>query len=230
MRRSGPFARLFPLALLGLLGCAKTMQASTTQPNPLTNPREISMESAQLQIKFRDMEAPKYCVQQETGIESCDQMWLKQKASFQIVSRDRLRFKVALEHKWEELTDVRTWNVKLIDDQGRIYLPERTDQWSNRHKTKVWDYERQTAFRNQFGDITALRQDGWKDRTTLASVDFFRGLGDYSFYKRDIFNRGVKRLTLVMSRDDLEYKFTWNFTDHGTGELTPVSSTVARPN
>jgi hypothetical protein len=44
-------------------------------------------------------------------------------------------------------------------------------------------------------------------------VDLFKGYGDIAFHGRDLMTRGVRRLTLVMEREGVVYRFTWNLFD-----------------
>jgi hypothetical protein len=196
--------------------CTTRLKASTTEPNPMTFARQPSEPalSSRLLIPTRDME-----------FSSHD--WMTNTAYFSVVSRDRLRFHVTLQHKWKEVTDIKSWDVHLEDDRGHVYEPESTEEKNNKHKSRIYDYERRTVLPPQYPNSPELvegqtisqdyatRQgipnDGWKERVPLASVDTFKGQGDYVFHARDIFSPTTKRVTLVMKRDGLEYRFTWNF-------------------
>jgi hypothetical protein len=138
---------------------------------------------------------------------------LKNVASFTVVSRDRLRFHVQLEHKWQEWADLRTWEVYMIDDEGRRYLPEGIEHAKTKHLVSMWDREVQTARRNIYGDIVALNNDGWKRRQSLGSLSVFRGKADFVFYKRDLFRPDMRKLTLIVRRSEQAFKFTWKFAD-----------------
>lgn len=188
------------VVLLSSAACGKTLSAHTTQPNPLKYPAEFDKRSEKLVIQTRDMELPR--------------AWLlNQSAYFSVVSRDRLRFHIRLTHKWEEYADLSGWEVQLVDDKGRVYHPDEKDTRSNRHVTRVWDYERRTAQFNMYGDIKKVNDDGYKDRTALASLDVFKGSGDVAFHGKDLFTREVKQLTLVMKKGDLVLRFSWKFSD-----------------
>jgi hypothetical protein len=184
------------LGLIVLLsGCAtRTFSASVTQPHPLTSSRE----SWELHFDLKDMDLPR-------------NMYMRQRASFSVVSRDRIRFHVQIVHKWEEYADITTWNVRLEDDLGNIYRPESKEKTKNKFTTRMWEEEQRTAVRNEFGDIVRLNNDGWKRPLPMQSADLFVGKGDYVFYSRDIMHRGIRRLTLIMARGGVEYRFTWNF-------------------
>lgn len=201
MARARALLWLVAAGVLAGTGCAKTLGASTTQPNPLALPStEVLRESQHLHIEVRDMEIPRT-------------FRLRNSAYFAVISKDRLRFHVTLVHKWDEMTDVANWDVYLVDDRGRVFRPERKERRRQRFRTTMWDYEQRTARYSHFGDVVGTRNDGHRRRTHLASVDVYQGEGDYVFYARDIFGPRVKRLTLVMRHGSLEYRFTWNFTD-----------------
>src|SRR5439155_21124926 len=111
-----------------------------------------------------------------------------------VVSRDRLRFHVQIDHTWEEWADLTTWEVYLVDDRGRTWRPESVEHVHRRVITKMWDAEKRTqvcdrAGRSATGDCFSTigyQQDGWRDRTTLGSISVFRGKADFAFYERDM--------------------------------------------
>jgi|SwirhirootsSR2_FD_contig_31_10869058_length_732_multi_3_in_0_out_0_1 hypothetical protein len=203
--------------LLGLLvasGCSTTrLGAATTQPNPLVAfPNQATHRSQKLYIDVRDMELP-------------STFKLRQSAYFNVVSRERLRFRVMLVHKWKEVADVTTWKVKLVDDKGRVFYPETQERAYDDFVTKMWDWEQRSAIRNQFGDIVEVNDDGYKRRVPLASVDVYQGAGDYVFHAKGLFHRNVKQLTLSMERSGVELRFTWNLVDlGGEGEVAAQPS------
>ncbi len=187
-----------------LLGCARTMQASATQPNPLAAPGETLPQSERLHIYV--------------GMNDMDQsqkVIMRNSAYFVVVSRDRLRFHVTLEHAWEELATVEEWKAWLEDDRGTRYDPVSQVTYHNRHLTRIWDHEQRSAVRNAYGDVVQVENDGYKHRVMQSSVDRFRGQGDYVFYSRDIFRRDLKRVALVMKHGGVEYRYVWNFNENG---------------
>jgi hypothetical protein len=189
------------LALAALAGCAARLEGKATQPNPLAvPPAEQTYGSKHIHIRIKDMEVPRTFRMYNTA-------W------FNVVSRDRLRFHVSLVHKWEEMTDVRNYHVRLEDDRGNVYYPELTEKSRNKFTTKMWDYERRSAIHNLFGDTIGTRNDGYRQRTTLDAVDLFKGDGDVTFHAKDIIDPKTKRLTLVLSRGGIEYRFTWRLYD-----------------
>jgi hypothetical protein len=135
-------------------------------------------------------------------------------ARFTMVSRDRLRFHVQVDHKWEDWADLKTWEVYLVDDKGRIWYPESIDHANTRIITRMWDREVRTAVRNQYGDIVAINDDGWKRRQTLGNLSVFRGRADFVFYDRDLFNVNVRSLKLVVKRPGEAFEFVWRFQDN----------------
>jgi hypothetical protein len=204
--RRGPLA-IGLVAVAGIAGaaasgCATTkLGASTTQPNPLVAfPNQATHRSQRLYIDVRDMELPRTFT-------------LRQSAYFNVVSKERLRFRVMVVHKWKEVADVTTWHVRLEDDRGRVYYPESKEGAYDDHVTRMWDREERSVVRNQFGDITKINDDGYKRRVPLESIDVFQGAGDYVFHAKGLFHKGVKRLTLTMERSGLQYQFTWNLVD-----------------
>src|SRR5262245_1122443 len=196
------FARLFVLAAC-LGGCSRPLQATAVQPNPVllvhqpANPP--ASERLWIFVGTQDMDALKVI--------------MANSARFIVISRDRLRFHVTVEHKWEEYADVTNWEVWLEDEAGRRYQPDSKELSQNRNKSDFIDYERRTAHYNQFGDITHVDNDPWNQRVVLRTIDRYHGEGDYSFSGRDLMGKDRRRLALVMKRDGIEYRYVWNFAD-----------------
>lgn len=213
---------LLALALGLVAGCQRTFHGSVSQPNPLMSPTETLRTSEDVTIVTGDMELrlPSTVAQgaQGTGWQS-RRYPLRNRASFTVVSRDRLRFHVQVEHKWQEWADISSWDAYLVDDQGRRYEPEEIDGRKPRHIVEAWEYEQRSAIRDRFGNVMAVRRDRHKRRQTLASVSVFRGRGDVVFYSRDIFTPDIKRLTLVIERRSLAFSWTWKFADETTDPL-----------
>jgi hypothetical protein len=223
---------IFGLVLLaGLVagGCTRTFKTSTTQPNPLADPGETLRQSEKLTIVTGDMEldAP---AQTESGYTSETQRAsiarpkrypLYNQASFTIVSRDRLRFHVQVDHKWEEWADLNTWSVYLEDDAGRRWSPESVEHAKTKLMTTMWDREQRTAVCSSSGrtaggncyNTVGFADDGWKRRQTLGSLAVFRGKADFVFYERNLFHPDVRKLRLVVKRPGETFEFTWNFRD-----------------
>jgi hypothetical protein len=208
--------------LAAVSGCSRTFQSSVVQPNPLSQPLETLRESEELIIVMGDMElnVPREGknLPQEGSIAGgsvmADQRYpLVNTARFTVISRDRLRFHVRLEHKWEEWTELSGWEAYLEDDQGHKYDPQEVDQRSDRHIVKMWDYEQRSAVRDRYQDIVYVNNDGYKRRQTLGSLSVFRGQGDLVFFHRNIFNPKIKWITLHLKRQGTNFEFKWRFAD-----------------
>lgn len=222
------FVGLLAVAPVIAAGCQKTFRASVSQPNPLEQPTETLRTSENITIITGDMEL-RMPSQRQRGAaaiaQSSARYPLQNVASFTVVSRDRLRFHVQVEHKWPEWADLSSWRAYLVDDKGRRYEPEEIDPRAPRHLVTMWDNETRGTIRNRFGDVVGVRRDRHKHRRTMGSLSIFRGNGDVVFYGRDIFTPEVKRLTLVIERRTLAFSWTWTFADdpygppNGSGEV-----------
>ncbi|MBA3818862.1 MAG: hypothetical protein H0X17_08220 [Deltaproteobacteria bacterium] len=204
------------LVVVAMTGCSRTFRASTVQPNPLAEPTETLRQSEKITIVTGDMDLEKPMDPEPTQRASLvrnEKYPLYNQASFTIVSRDRLRFHVQIDHKWQEWADLRTWDVYLEDDTGRRWVPESVEHARTKIMTTMWDREQRTAVRNRFGDVVAINEDGWRNRQTLGSLSVFRGKADFVFYQRDIFHAQVKRMRLVVKRSGEAFEFTWKFED-----------------
>ena len=209
------------LVVVATVGCSRTFKGNAIQPNPLSKPNETLRHSEKITIVRGDMELEKPdepSPTQRASVLHNSRYPLINQASFTLVSRDRLRFHVQIDHKWQEWADVRSWDVELIDDQGRRWEPESVEHAKTKIMTTMWDREIQTAQRNRFGDIVALNDDGWKNRQSLGSLSVFRGNGDFVFYQRDLFTRNVRWLKLLVKRSGQAFEFTWNFQDQVASE------------
>jgi hypothetical protein len=217
MRTTTRHAR-WTVALVGLLvstvACTTTFHGAVVQPNPLVTPNETLRDSEPVRIVTGDMElsVPREA-EQPVSVMHHGHYPLVNEASFTLVSRDRLRFHVQLEHKWQEWADLTSWEVYLVDDQGHRYLPEGVEHPTTKHLVSMWDYEQRSVQRNQFGDIVAINEDGWRRRQPLGSLSVFRGKADFVFYQRDLFTPTVRKLTLVVRRTGQAFEFTWKFAD-----------------
>lgn len=205
------------VVVAALAGCHRTFKGVAVQPNPLVDQNETLRESEKITIVRGDMELEEPDAPQPTqrvSVLSNHKYPLFNAAQFTLVSRDRLRFHVQIDHKWEEWADLNTWEVFLVDDKNRIWYPEAIEHAKTRIITKMWDRELRTARRNQYGDIVAINDDGWKSRQTLGSLSVFRGKADFVFYQRDLFNVNVRSLKLVVKRSGEAFEFMWRFQDN----------------
>ena len=226
MRRNvaGIIVAVGALATTG--ACNRTFHKSAVQPNPLANPTETLRSSEKITIVTGDMELnqPDTADSAKPGSAPIhNHHWpLINQASFTIVSRDRLRFHVQVDHKWEDYADLNTWDVFLEDDTGHHWVPESVDHPKTRMITSMWDWEQVTPICGQFGrdgrgdciTTVGLRNDGWKNRQALGSLSIFRGTADFVFYQRDLFTANVKSLRLVVRRSGEAFEFTWKFDDN----------------
>src|SRR5688500_4521631 len=95
-------------ALLVSTACTRTFRASVLRPDPLAEPTATLRDSEKVTIVTGDMElnVPKQPGRaQRVSPMAMRRYPLKNTASFTVVSRDRLRFHVQLEHKWQEWAD-----------------------------------------------------------------------------------------------------------------------------
>jgi hypothetical protein len=208
-------------------GCLRTFEREAVQPNPLLHPTDTLRTSEKITIVTGDMELD----QPAPAIDNADSMTgslarnhhypLLNQASFTMVSRDRLRFHVQIDHKWEEYADLKTWDVDLTDDQGHHWSPEAVEHVRHRLITSMWDREERSqicdsAGRNARGDCfntIAIAEDGWRRRMPLGSLSVFRGNGDFVFYQRDLFRANVKWMKLTVKRSGEAFEFVWRFQD-----------------
>ena len=205
-------------------GCTRTFKGTAMQANPLKNPNETLPGSEKITIVRGDMdlempEAPTTIG--DSSVAHNHHYPLLNQASFTVVSRDRLRFHVQIDHKWPEWADLTTWSVKLVDDQGHEYKPEAIEGTRTRMLTRMWDREQRTAIcsaagRNGGGDCFSTigyADDGWRRRQSLGSLSVFRGRGDAVFYQRNMFHPQVRWMKLIVSRAGEAFEFTWRFQD-----------------
>ena len=209
------------VVIVALAGCTRTFKGIAVQPNPLVDQHETLRESEKITIVRGDMELEEPDAAQPAQRASVlhnHRYPLFNEAKFTLVSRDRLRFHVQVDHKWEEYADLKTWQVYLVDDKGRRWQPESVEHANTRIITRMWDREVRTARRNQYGDIVAINDDGWKSRQTLGTLSVYRGRADFVFYQRDLFTQSVRSLKLVVKRPGEAFEFTWRFQDHVAAE------------
>jgi hypothetical protein len=206
------------------LGCARTFRAEAVQPNPVQMPTETLRSSEKVTIVTGDMEleapdAPEAA--KRASVAHSHRYPLINQASFTVVSRDRLRFHVQIDHKWEDWADLTSWNVFLEDDQGHRWAPEAVEHAHTKLINEVWDREQRTSICSSSGrDATGacittvgVLDDGWKHRQTFGTLTVFRGNADFVFYQRDLMRPEVRKLRLVVKRPTEAFEFTWRFRD-----------------
>jgi hypothetical protein len=213
------------LSAAALTGCSRTFVGEAVQPNPLATPTETLRASEKITIVTGDMDLDQ--PDPAEGYKDASQTHnhhypLKNSASFTLVSRDRLRFHVQIDHKWQEYADLNSWDVYLVDNEGHKWIPEAVEHARTKLITTMWDREQRSAIcdsrgRDARGDcITTIgmQDDGWRRRQTLGSLSVFRGNADFVFYQRDLFKPSLRQLRLVVKRSGEAFEFTWNFQDN----------------
>ncbi len=213
------------VAMASGAGCTRTFKGVAVQPNPLVDQNETLRESEKITIVRGDMDLEAPAPAGGTGTASIahnHKYPLLNRAQFTMVSRDRLRFHVQIDHKWEEYADLGTWQVELIDDKGRHWIPETMEHARTKVLTTMWDREQRTSIcdsrgrdanQNCFNTI-GYREDGWRRRQTLGSLSVYRGNADFVFYERDLFSVNVRSLKLVVKRSGEAFEFVWRFQDN----------------
>jgi len=205
-------------------GCGRTFRAEAVQPNPVAVPTETLRQSEKVTIVTGDMEleAP-YAAEpaQRATVLHNHRYPLINEASFTVVSRDRLRFHVQIDHKWQDWADLTTWAVHLEDDQGHVWAPEAVEHAHTRLINQVWDREQRTSVCSSAGrdptgaciTTVGVLDDGWKHRQTFGTLSVFRGKADFVFYQRDLMRAELHRLRLVVKRPSEAFVFGWRFRD-----------------
>ena len=227
-------------AVLGA-GCTRTWERETTQPNPLVHPEDTLRTSEKVTIvtgdmdltapnsSDRDLDAQQSENSGNATVAHLHRWALINQASFTMVSRDRLRFHVQIDHKWEEYADLKTWDVELTDDQGHHWSPESVEHLRHRVITTMWDREERSAIcdaqgRNALGNClntVGFANDGWRNRQPLGSLSVWRGNGDFVFYQRDLFTAQVRWMKLTVRRSGQVFEFVWRFEDDVASADTP---------
>jgi len=224
-------AGMLVVLAVGGLGCSRTFHAEAVQPNPVVAPTEVSRTSERITIVTGDMEleapdvpTPGKNPQVEVagaGVAHNHRYPLINQASFTMVSRDRLRFHVQIDHKWEDWANLTTWDVHLDDDKGHTWVPESVEHARTRLMTTMWDREQRTSVCSSTGrdptgaciSTVGMLNDGWKRRQTLGSLSVFRGNADFVFYQRDLMHAEIRKLRLVVKRPGEAFEFVWRFDD-----------------
>ena len=213
------------LSLLVCGGCQRTFTKRVRQPNPLSDVRETLKESVPVRIVTGDIGLTAPVVSGASGgsVYEGERVPLINEASFVVVSRDRLRFHLRLEHKWEEYTDLSQWDVRLTDDKGREFKGQVEDA-RTAHVTKVWETETRSVARDRSGDISRVNNDGHLRRQQLSSLVMFRGRGDLVFFSEDLFSDRVRWLELSLARRGTKFRFRWEFAEDAVSGDTVTAS------
>jgi hypothetical protein len=220
---------MLALVVVSGLGCSRTFTAEAVQPNPVAMPTETLRSSEKITIVTGDMElnAPDAPDPQDRVTVAHNHHYpLLNQASFTVVSRDRLRFHVQIDHKWEDWADLSTWDVHLEDEDGHVWIPEAIEHARTKVMTTMWDREQRTAICSSAGKdpqgncitTVGVLDDGWKRRQTLGSLSVFRGNADFVFYQRDMMRAEVRGLRLIVRRTGEAFEFVWKFRDSVAAE------------
>jgi hypothetical protein len=196
--------------------CNPTFRGAVTQPNPTAAPTETLRTSEPVVVITGDMDLNLPVPADDGSPASVMHMRrypLRNQAQFTVVSRDRLRFHVQVEHKWQEWADLNNWTATLEDDRGHKWQPEGLDHATTTIITQMWDWEQRSVRTNQFRDIVGINDDGWKRREPLGNLSVFRGRGDFVFYQRDLLAPNVRWLKLTIHHSGESFEFTWDFAD-----------------
>jgi hypothetical protein len=211
----------------GSSGCTRTWEREAVQPNPLIHPTETLRTSQTITIVTSDMDLDQPDAPDTNhnsfvaSVEHTHHYPLLNQASFTMVSRDRLRFHVQIDHKWQEYADLKTWDIVLQDDQGHRWTPEAvehvrqhllTTMWDREHRTQICDGSGHKANGDCFNPI-GFANDGWRDRQPLGSISVFRGNADFVFYQRDMFTPQLRWVKLTATRSGSRFEFVWRFQD-----------------
>lgn len=194
------------LALALLAGCASQQikEARALQPNPLAalgSPEELPISD-----KLCIFQSPPSTIR-VFGFHKRKPL-LRSWAQFSLVSRDRLRFHVAIARYESDDADTRGWRAWLEDDHGRRVEPEARE---------VPHVDRYL---------------GWP---ASDGRNAFVGNADFVFHRRDLVTRDTRGFTLVMERGALTYRFAWEFDGgrvayhHGISHLDDEGQTYIIP-
>src|SRR5262245_20932379 len=137
--RSGVLSAIVALAVGA---CSPVFRGAVTQPNPSAAPTETLRISEPVVVITGDMDLNLPAAPADglpVAVLHTRRYPLHNQAQFTVVSRDRLRFHVQLEHKWQEWADLSTWTAYLEDDRGHRWVPEGLDHATTRLVTQMWD-------------------------------------------------------------------------------------------
>lgn len=198
---------IFSIALT--TACSRTFKKSSIELNPIffiANPNIIK-ESSTLKIGLGDYELP--------GIK------LVNHAKFIVVSRDRLKFKVDLVHKWRSYVKPCKWKSQVEIDSQKYHL--ECDRRHIGQITWMWEEQRRKVLkRNRFGDPTEISAYE-KHRMPLKSMVVFVGKATLSVYNKDIISKNTKTIKLTLEKDGTKFVFIWELKkpQEGKSQLNP---------
>jgi hypothetical protein len=184
------------------------MHGTAAQPNPMSMPQtEELRQSKPLVIETGNMD-----ITTPAGFRGqTHRIPLRNTARFTVVSRDRIRIHIQLEHKWPDHADAKSWDGHAIINGSKIE-PYSISGTKPKHVSLRWDYDAREAYRDVHGDVTGINHSAPRTPQPFGSTVLFRGEGTFNFYKRDIIHRDIRKLSFVLERGSVRYVFTWRFT------------------
>ena len=217
--------KLFMVAL-GLSACSTTLIGRADDQNPFTKPDHIS-EGVIIPVKDVQIISNAGESVGDPGKEnkgkyaasgaSYTHPTFHQTAYFQAPNPNQIIFLVELQNRWRELTHAESYEVTLIDDQGRKFLPADVKSTASR---VVWagmtlgrtDVVHMTVFDSsapggayQFSHGESTTGDTSDNSTMLAA----RSLID--FRGANIVTPTTKKLTLRLHNRNRSLEFVWDF-------------------
>lgn len=163
-------------SVIAFTACRSHWTAEVVQPPLLLEAGKDARTSMPLTIETRDMEL-RY-------------LPLRSTAYYVVVSRDRFRFHLTMFHKFESMSDIRTWDAWVEDDRGVHHDLEEVSEQVTQLDADDLRNIRGRIFRRATGAV------------------IYRGVADFTIYARDLFASG-HRVTLVLRRPHYEYRYVW---------------------
>ena len=163
------------MAVVLACGCTKQVNLKVVEPPLLMSAGVQARTSLPLEYVSRDMEY--------------GPLRTRSSAYFVVVSRDRIRFHIRLQHKWDSIADLRTWEAYVVDGNG--------------HRLEVDSVTASVRPVDMFMVKGAL----YRSRQPI-----YDGRGTLSVYAHDLVDADGS-ITLVLSRPGFVYRFHWITTD-----------------
>ena len=143
--------RAIVIAIAVLAGCKSQWSAKVEQPPLVLSADKTSRTSLPLAIVVKDMELGRWRP-------------LANVAQYVVVSRDRLRFRVMLHHKWDDIANIKNWGVWLEDQNGDVYAPEHVD-----HRVRALPSGKKPVYRG-VANLTFYQRDLFATSNKLTLV------------------------------------------------------------
>jgi hypothetical protein len=186
--------------VVGTLAACKThWRADGAQPELYLGTDPLTRTSTPLAIPLHDMNLPSF-------------VRLNNTAHFVVVTKDRIRVRVNLVHRWESMTEIHRWKAWLEDETGAVVYPVAVEPSRAR---PIYEIVYSPPMQQNAPFVYRI------------PVNLWSGGGDYVFYRHGLYRRDLQRLALVMQRRGYEFRYTWHFVDSDTGE--PIQSEAAQP-